>query len=211
MRVAKAVGSSAGSPSASASPSGAAGSSASSSGAVTGTHALPPQIKAVAGVPFTPSTRADPASGRPTPALPTLARPHSLALAPAPALGARGRLLWASCHVMNHEIGHMFNFMHCVHFHCRMNGANTLEEGNDRPPDICPICLRKLQAAVRFDCAERYRALADTARGFCEELGDGRFARERPWFEAELERFRAKRGWVARCAGDQRQAVKSQK
>ena len=88
--------------------------------------------------------------------------------------------------VLHAEIGHMFNFMHCVHFHCRMNGANTLEEGNDRPPDICPICLRKLQAAVRFDCAERYRALADTARGFCEELGDGRFARERPWFEARV-------------------------
>ena len=44
------------------------------------------------------------------------------------------------------------------------------------------MCIRDR----RFDCAERYRALADTARGFCEELGDGRFARERPWFEARV-------------------------
>ena len=102
------------------------------------------------------------------------------------AAGYRHELLWRSCNVMTHEIGHMFNFMHCVHFHCRMNGANTLEEGNDRPPDICPICLRKLHAAVRFDCAERYAALAATARDFCEELGDGRFARDRPWFEARV-------------------------
>ena len=100
--------------------------------------------------------------------------------------GYRHELLWRSCNVMAHEIGHMFNFSHCVYYHCRMNGANSLEEAGRRPPDICPCCLRKLHHAVRFDCAARYAALAACARGFVDAHGDGRFAADGAWFEARV-------------------------
>ena len=40
----------------------------------------------------------------------------------------------------------MFGISHCVHFHCRMNGSDSLEESDRSPMHLCPVCLRKLQS-----------------------------------------------------------------
>lgn len=32
-----------------------------------------------------------------------------------------------------------------------MNGSNHMEEANKKPFLLCPVCLRKLQAALGFD------------------------------------------------------------
>lgn len=61
--------------------------------------------------------------------------------------------------VLTHETGHMFGVKHCVYYHCNMNGANNLQEADASPLHLCPVCLRKLHLAVRFDPATRYKKL----------------------------------------------------
>lgn len=69
-------------------------------------------------------------------------------------------LLLRSCKTMTHEIGHMFGIRHCQWLNCVMQGSNHLEESDRRPLDPCPVCLRKLQVAINFKIADRYKALA---------------------------------------------------
>ncbi|KAJ0015805.1 hypothetical protein NQD34_014095 [Periophthalmus magnuspinnatus] len=68
-------------------------------------------------------------------------------------------LLLRSSKTMTHEIGHMFGIRHCQWLSCVMQGSNHLEESDRRPLDFCPICLRKLQVAIGFKIADRYKAL----------------------------------------------------
>jgi len=37
-------------------------------------------------------------------------------------------LLMRGCHIMTHEIGHMFGLRHCIYYECLMNGLNSAEE-----------------------------------------------------------------------------------
>ncbi|XP_066242739.1 archaemetzincin-2 [Saccopteryx leptura] len=68
-------------------------------------------------------------------------------------------LLLRSCKTLTHEIGHIFGLRHCQWLACLMQGSNHLEEADQRPLNLCPICLRKLQCAVGFNILERYKAL----------------------------------------------------
>ena len=63
--------------------------------------------------------------------------------------------------VLTHEMGHMFGIEHCVHFQCNMNGCNSLQEADSTPMDLCPVCLRKLHHAIRFDPVKRYEKMRD--------------------------------------------------
>lgn len=63
-----------------------------------------------------------------------------------------------------HEIGHLFGLDHCIYFECNMNGSNSRQEGDQRPLWECPVCLRKLTWAIKFDPVERYRKLAALAK-----------------------------------------------
>ncbi|XP_026936276.1 archaemetzincin-2 isoform X4 [Sagmatias obliquidens] len=66
-------------------------------------------------------------------------------------------LLLRSCKTLTHEIGHIFGLRHCQWLACLMQGSNHLEEADQRPLDLCPICLRKLQSAVGFHLKDRYK------------------------------------------------------
>ncbi|KTF84845.1 hypothetical protein cypCar_00012886 [Cyprinus carpio] len=68
-------------------------------------------------------------------------------------------LLLRSCKTLTHEIGHIFGVKHCQWLNCVMQGSNHLEESDRRALDLCPICLRKLQSAIGFKIADRYKAL----------------------------------------------------
>ena len=51
-----------------------------------------------------------------------------------------------SCHIMVHEIGHMFGLRHCIYYECLMNGLNSAEEQRQGGIRIlCPVCQKKLK------------------------------------------------------------------
>lgn len=69
---------------------------------------------------------------------------------------ARRRATWT----LVHEISHMFGLTHCTYWRCVVAGANSQEESDRSPLHACPVCLRKLHAAIKFDPAAREDALA---------------------------------------------------
>ena len=72
---------------------------------------------------------------------------------------------------MVHEISHMFGLTHCVYWKCVVAGSNHQAEADSRPLHPCPVCLRKLYTAIRFDPAARDEGLAKVLReaGFEDE------------------------------------------
>lgn len=61
--------------------------------------------------------------------------------------------------ILAHEVGHMFGMLHCVHHACALNGTNHLDELDEAPPHLCPVCLRKLHLLTDVDLEGRYRSL----------------------------------------------------
>jgi archaemetzincin len=78
-----------------------------------------------------------------------------------PDAGTEGLVLRRAAKILTHEMGHMFGIRHCIHYECNMNGANHLDEADATPMHLCPVCLRKLHHAVRFDPAARYGKLRE--------------------------------------------------
>ncbi len=91
------------------------------------------------------------------------------------------RALLRALKVISHETGHAFGIRHCTHFHCLMNGSNSLGETDRAPLHFCPACLRKIHWGLRFAPAERYQKLA----GF---LKANDFEKESEWFVKRAEK-----------------------
>ncbi|WP_264501953.1 archaemetzincin [Luteolibacter flavescens] len=92
-------------------------------------------------------------------------------------------VLGRAAKVLTHEMGHMFGIRHCIYYECNMNGANHLAEADAAPMHLCPMCLRKMYHAVRFDPAERY----DTLSTF---YGQNGFEAEEKWVDKEAAAIR---------------------
>jgi len=84
--------------------------------------------------------------------------------------------------VLTHEMGHMFGIEHCIHFQCNMNGCNSLQEADSTPMDLCPVCLRKLHHAIRFDPVKRYEKMRDF------DVANA-LDKEADWIKRRLEAF----------------------
>lgn len=69
---------------------------------------------------------------------------------------ARRRATWT----LLHEVSHMFGLTHCTFWRCVVAGSNHQAEADRSPLHACPVCLRKLHAAIKFDPAARETALA---------------------------------------------------
>ena len=69
--------------------------------------------------------------------------------------------LFRALKVISQETGHAFGIKHCIHFHCLMNGSNSLTETDRAPLHFCPACLRKIHWGLRFQPSERYQELAN--------------------------------------------------
>jgi archaemetzincin len=69
-------------------------------------------------------------------------------------------LLRRTCKLMVHEIFHLFGVNHCQYFQCVMMGANSLNESDKQPLELCPVCLHKLTYVVpTYEIINRYEAL----------------------------------------------------
>jgi archaemetzincin len=97
---------------------------------------------------------------------------------------AEALVLRRASKVLTHEMGHMFGIRHCIHYECNMNGANSLEEADSTPMELCPVCLRKLQFAIRFDPLDRYQKLK------CFQAANGMDA-EAGWIRSRIESIEA--------------------
>lgn len=84
--------------------------------------------------------------------------------------------------ILSHEMGHMFGIRHCIFYQCNMNGANSLDEADLTPMNLCPVCLRKLHHAIRFDPVARYEKLAR----FYTDHG---MNKEAEWTRARIEQI----------------------
>nr|XP_034492483.1 archaemetzincin-2-like [Marmota flaviventris] len=109
-------------------------------------------------------------------------------------------LLLRSCKTLSHEIGHIFGLRHCQWLTCLMQGSNHLEEADRRPLNLCPICLRKLQCAIGFNIAERYKAQvrwiddADTPRATPKPSCEDNVHLPKP-----VEAFQDWKEWIMKC------------
>lgn len=87
--------------------------------------------------------------------------------------------------VFIHEIIHLFGLEHCIYYHCMMNGGDSLEEMEEQPFHLCPICLRKMHRALdgtksTFNVVHMYTEIVDQCRKF--GLKD-----EMAWYENRLK------------------------
>lgn len=69
------------------------------------------------------------------------------------------RCLFRAMKVASHETGHMFSMRHCIAYECNMNGSNSLEESDRKPPYLCPHCLAKMKWNLNFDVSHRYNEI----------------------------------------------------
>jgi archaemetzincin len=49
---------------------------------------------------------------------------------------------------------------HCTYWRCVVAGSNSQDEADRSPLHACPVCLRKLHAAINYDPAAREDAPA---------------------------------------------------
>ncbi|XP_012553889.1 archaemetzincin-2 isoform X1 [Hydra vulgaris] len=61
--------------------------------------------------------------------------------------------------VITHEICHAMGMSHCQYFSCTMNTSISILNADTQPLLLCPICLRKLQLALKFDVLLRYNSI----------------------------------------------------
>lgn len=63
------------------------------------------------------------------------------------------------CKVVLKEICVMFGMKNCIYFTCNMNGTGSMTELDNKPFEICPICLRKLITNInaKGEDIKRYR------------------------------------------------------
>jgi len=64
-------------------------------------------------------------------------------------------------HTMVHETCHMLGILHCVYWHCLMNGNNGPHDSNGSTGFLCPVCLRKLMHALSALCGSESALLID--------------------------------------------------
>jgi len=70
-------------------------------------------------------------------------------------------VLFRAMKVSSHETGHMFTMRHCIDYECNMNGSNTLEESDRKPPYLCPECIAKMKWNLNLDEIKRFNEIDD--------------------------------------------------
>uniref|UniRef100_A0A673FR72 Archaemetzincin-2 n=1 Tax=Sinocyclocheilus rhinocerous TaxID=307959 RepID=A0A673FR72_9TELE len=89
---------------------------------------------------------------------------------------------------LTNEIGHIFGVRHCQWLNCK--APITYGQSDRRPLDLCPICLRKLQSAIGFKIADRYKA----SLHWIEEGADSTAQHSKP-----TQAFQEYKHWLYMC------------
>ncbi|XP_013421016.1 archaemetzincin-2 [Lingula anatina] len=97
------------------------------------------------------------------------------------------KLLWKLIKVLCHETCHIFGLQHCVFFACVMNESKSMEEALSQPLFLCPVCLRKLQKACKFDIKERYSKLQHFLVTLNSVIPYERFEQAVEWLEEMMK------------------------
>lgn len=65
-----------------------------------------------------------------------------------------------------HELCHVLSMRHCQAYECLMNGSSQLDEADQKPFALCPVCLRKLSYYLDFEGAElqRYKKMREVVK-----------------------------------------------
>lgn len=104
-------------------------------------------------------------------------------------------LLKRSCRVLIKEISIMMNLKNCIYYDCAINGFSSMEEFDNKPFEVCPICLRKIYAIIcskkgsiaRISNAdilfERFVKIKDTL----EDHFSGVFDEEIDWYKSRID------------------------
>ncbi|XP_048730496.2 archaemetzincin-2-like [Ostrea edulis] len=95
-------------------------------------------------------------------------------------------ILWKLLKVSSHELGHLFGISHCDFFLCGMNGSSSVEEAMSQPLFFCPVCIRKLQHACKFDIVQRYRSLRQFFHDLNKAMPCENFEHNVEWLESCL-------------------------
>ena len=53
-----------------------------------------------------------------------------------------------------HELAHVLSIRHCQAYECLMNGSSQLEEADQKPFVLCPVCMRKMSSYLGFNGEE---------------------------------------------------------
>lgn len=86
-----------------------------------------------------------------------------------------------------HELCHVFGMTHCPYFECLMNGSNLVNEADQKPFLLCPICLRKLEVylVLKEKIPLRYKNMKKSI----DELQNPMFNREKATLSWILKDF----------------------
>lgn len=84
-----------------------------------------------------------------------------------------------------HELCHVLSMRHCQAYECLMNGSSQLDEADQKPFALCPICLRKLSCYLSFEGSEleRYQDLRTIVVMMQHEDQGNSFSREIELFD----------------------------
>lgn len=82
------------------------------------------------------------------------------------------RWLQACLRTSTHETGHMLGILHCIYYHCLMNGSNGPGDSAGGTGFLCPVCLRKFLFCLenlskegrQVDVKQRYESMRSVLR-----------------------------------------------
>jgi archaemetzincin len=105
-------------------------------------------------------------------------------------------LLKRICKVTVNEVIHLFGLKNCIYFQCIMNGYNTMEEFDNIPLEMCPVCLRKVYTVICQKGVNDFKRVGEMLPLYerfikmfecLNEYFAGLFDYEIQWYNARLE------------------------
>ena len=90
-----------------------------------------------------------------------------------------------------HELSHVLSIRHCQAYECLMNGSSQLEEADQKPFALCPVCLRKMSSYLGFNGQELqlFKELRDVFKLMNHNDTQQSFRRELKLFDRVISRL----------------------